>query len=157
MATARLEGSGSIFGDPRAATLIAVAEPPYTRWTYNRSQVTRLDGPALFSYKGQIYAVGRYQPKPWGPLTQLGSVFSRKRTALFRVDEDRLTWLSDLPSAGDTSYAGVVILGDFLYISYYTSDIRRDFPWLMGMLLPSDIRIVRIPLKALEHFSHLLP
>ncbi|MCX7855656.1 MAG: hypothetical protein N2556_06740, partial [Anaerolineae bacterium] len=74
-------------------------------------------------------------------------------TALFRVDEDRLTWLSDLPSAGDTSYAGVVILGDFLYISYYTNDIRRDVPWLMGMVLPSDIRIARVPLAALEGLS----
>ena len=80
----------------------------------------------------------------------MGSVLSRKRTALFRVDDDRLTWLSDLPSAGDTSCAGTVIRGDFLYVSYYTSDIRRDVPWLLGMVLPSDIRIARIPLAALE-------
>jgi len=153
LATARLEGSGSIFGDPTASTLIAVAAPPYTEWTYHRSRVTRLDGPALFSYNGQVYAVGRYQPQPWGPLTELGSVLSRKRTALFRVDEDRLTWLSDLPSAGDTSYAGTVIRGDFLYVSYYTSDICRDVPWLLGMVLPSDIRIARIPLAALEGIS----
>ncbi|MBC7228465.1 MAG: hypothetical protein H5T61_14740 [Thermoflexales bacterium] len=52
-----------------------------------------------------------------------------------------------------TSYAGVVILGDSLYVSYYTSDICRDVPWLMGMVLPSDIRIARIPLAALEGLS----
>jgi hypothetical protein len=74
---------------------------------------------AELNVPGGTFATRRYQPQPWGPLTELGSVLSRKRTALFRVDEDRLTWLSDLPSAGDTSYASTVIRGDFLYVSYY--------------------------------------
>jgi hypothetical protein len=48
LATARLEyGEGEvIFGDPKGATLITVAEPPYTTWTPTaESLVTRLDGP----------------------------------------------------------------------------------------------------------------
>ncbi len=153
LCTARLEGSDSILGDPRAATLIGTAPPPYTDWSTTRSYVTRLDGPALFSYRGRVYAVGRYQPGPRGPLTRLGSIFSRKRTALFLVREDGLVWLTDLPSAGDTSYAGAVVQGDTLYVSYYTSPIGRDYPWILGMLSPSEIRIARVSLPDLERLA----
>jgi hypothetical protein len=74
----------------------------------------------LFSHGGLVFAVARAQPGARSGLTQLGSLFARKRTALWWIDpgraapaggsgEPRLVWLSDLPSAGDTSYAGVVL------------------------------------------------
>jgi hypothetical protein len=151
--TARLEGSGSILGNNRASTLIGLASAPFDRWSYAKSKVTRLDGPCLFSHGGRVYAVGRYQPGRRGTLTALGSVLSRKRTSLFLVEEDGLIYLSDLPSAGDTSYAGAVIRGDDLYISYYTSDISKDYPWILGMLRPSDIRIAKISLAGLEELA----
>lgn len=142
--------SDSWLGDNRGSTLIGVASPPFEHWSVTKSRVTRLDGPYLFSYKGNVYAAGRYQPGKRGLFTGLGSIFSRKRTSLFLVEENGLTYLSDLPSAGDTSYTGVVIRDDELTISYYTSDISRDFPWIMGMLAPSDIRVARIALPSLE-------
>jgi len=154
IATARLEMTNSYFGHPQACTLIAVAEPPFTDWTSStRSFLTRLDGPNLFSYDSQVYAVGRYQPNPRGLLTQQGSILSRKRTSLFLVREDRLIHLSDLPSAGDTSYAGVVTRGNDLYICYYTSAIERDYPWLLGMVFPSSIRMARVHLPSLEKLA----
>jgi hypothetical protein len=33
--------------------------------------------------------------------------------------------------------------------SYYTSRTDRDYPWMLGMLAPSEIRVVRLPLDAL--------
>ena len=109
LCTARLEvKADSPFGHADASTLLALAPPPYEHWTYRKSKVTRLDGPALFAYDGRVYAVGRHQPGPFGPLTKLGSMLSRKRTSLYLVEPERLVYLSDLPSAGDTSYAGVV-------------------------------------------------
>ena len=128
-----------------------MASPPYTEWRYAKSQVTRLDGPALFRYDGRIYAVARYQPGTRGRYTKLGSVFSRKRTSLFLVEENRLVYLSDLPSAGDTSYAGVVLRDGYLYASYYTSNIGRDYPWLVGMLVRSDIRVAKVGLESIAH------
>nr|HPO47077.1 hypothetical protein [Spirochaetota bacterium] len=62
-------------------------------------------------------------------------------------------YLSDLPSAGDTSYAGVVIREGAAYISYYTSDTARDYPWIIGMLARSDILIARIELPRLERLA----
>jgi hypothetical protein len=158
LATARLEVEpDTLTGSRDASTLLAVAEPPYERWIHRKSTVTRLDGPALFSYTGRVFAVARYQPGARGWPTWLGSVWSRKRTAIFRVEPDRLVYLSDLPSSGDTSYAGVVLRDGHLWTEYYTNRIDRDYPWLLGMFLPTDLRMARIPLEALLAVSDAAP
>jgi hypothetical protein len=153
LSTARLEGTGNEWGDANAATLISVAEPPYERWSYERSGVTRLDGPCLFPYNGRVYAVGRYQATRAPRVVEQGGLFSRKRTSLFLVGESSLRYLTDLPSAGDTSYAGIVVQGDELYASYYTSPPERDYTWILGMFRPSRIRMARISLPALEKLA----
>jgi hypothetical protein len=160
LATARLEynsfGDG-MFGHPLGATLITISEPPYTSWTdLLQSRVTRLDGPYLFTYHERVYAVARYQPNLGhsGLLTDQGSILARKRTSLFEVRQDGLAYLTDLPSAGDTSYNGVVIIGDRAYISYYTSPIEHDYAWILGMLSPSAIRMAEVDLNALEALAN---
>lgn len=152
LVTARLEGDDRAWhqGSKHAATLLGVADPPYTEWTTTRSLTTRLDGPALFTYNGRVYAVGRYDPEGREKWYGMSSLLGRKRTALYEVTPDALIYLSDLPSAGDTSYAGVVIRGDDLYVSYYSSDTTRDYAWLLGAVMPSDILMARVPLAKLE-------
>lgn len=150
LAVSREEVSGYYFGDNRGNTVIATSPPPFMTWSYNHSTVTRLDGPAVFSYNGRVYAVGRYQPGKKPFFFETGSILAKRRTSLFLVEEDRLVWLSDLPSAGDTSYAGVVVRGDDAYISYYTSSIKRDYPWVVGMISASDIMMAKVNLKELE-------
>ena len=152
LVTARLEGDDRAWhqGSKRAATLLAVAAPPYTEWATTRSLTTRLDGPALFTHNGRVYAVGRYDPEGRDKWYGMSSLLGRKRTALYEVRPDALIYLSDLPSAGDTSYAGAVVRGDELTISYYTSDVRRDYPWLLGAVLPSDVYVARLSLARLE-------
>lgn len=154
LATARLEVTPDrMLGNRDASTLLGTAAPPYERWSHHKSRVTRLDGPALFAHDGRIYAVARYQPGPRGVFTRLGGTFSRKRTSLFLVEPERLVRLSDLPSAGDTSYAGVLLKDGALFVSYYTSDIRRDYPWILGMLLPTNIRMAQVPLDRLAELA----
>jgi hypothetical protein len=150
VAAARLEGVGPRpwLGDPRGGTLIATADPPYTEWTTALDMSARLDGPRLLTWRGRAYAVARYDPLPGGGL--LGSVLSRKRTALYRIDPARLELLTVLPSAGDTSYAGAVVEREEIVVSYYTSRSDRDYPWLLGMLLPSELRLARIPLLSIR-------
>jgi len=148
--TARLEVTAdAVLGNPDSSTLISISKPPYTDWKQTKSYVTRLDGPRLFSYKGDIYAIARHNPQPNRFPTYRASTLGKKRTALYKVEPERLVYLSSLPSAGDTSYAGAVVQGDTLYVSYYTSNIHRDWPWLMGMLMPSDIDMARIELPSL--------
>ena len=150
LSATRLEAGGSLFGSPNAGTMLSSSLPPYERWTkVSRSAVTRLDGPALFSVEDRCYAVGRFQPRVRGPFSWRGSIFSRKRTSLFDVNETGLTWLADLPSAGDTAYAGIALWDRQLVISYYTSDSRWDFPWILGMFRPTRIQITRISLSEL--------
>jgi hypothetical protein len=150
LATARLEVTpDTIPGNRNASTLLALAEPPFERWTYARSRVTRLDGPALFAHAGRVFAVGRRQAGRRWPWMALGGVLSRKRTALFLVEPHRLVHLSDLPSAGDTSYAGVVLRDGALFTSYYTSDPACDYPWILGMFLRTDVRMARVDLGSL--------
>jgi hypothetical protein len=158
IATARLEFSFNIFGDRRGSTLITLSEPPYESWQEScKSQVTRLDGPYLFAYNGRVYAAGRYQPELGAPLVQQGSVFSRKRTSLFEVRKEGLVYLTDLPSAGDTSYTGVVLQDNHAYICYYTSEVKKDYPWIIGMLEPSCVQMVIVDLNRLEALAKETP
>jgi hypothetical protein len=155
LATARLEyGEGeAVFGNPKGSTLITVSDPPYITWTERvESLVTRLDGPYLFTYHGRVFALGRFQPNPGqeGLLTDQGSILASKRTSIFEVRETGLAYLTDLPSAGDTSYVGLVIDGDMAYATYYTSPINRDYVWILGMLSPSAVRMAKVDLKAME-------
>ncbi len=153
IATLRLEYSDSLFGDSRASTGIRVSRPPYTEWTGIEDKSTRLDGPALFSYNKRIYAIGRRHAGTPGLINHHGSIFTKKRTSLYLVTPERLLFLSDLPSAGDTTYAGYVKKGDILYFSYYTSDPKRDVPWIMGMVLKSPILMARLDLPSLEKLA----
>jgi hypothetical protein len=154
LATTRLEVTpDTILGNYDGRTGIHVAAPPYTEWITHESRVTRLDGPNLFALDGRVYAVARYQPDPNGWLTRMGGILSRKRTSIYRVEPERLVWLSDLPSAGDTSYAGVVVRDGHLWVDYYTSRIDRDWPWVFGMPLRTNIHMAKIPLDALREVS----
>jgi hypothetical protein len=148
VATVRLEPEkGGLLGSERGGTVIATADPPYEHWKQRTSRVTRLDGPALFAIGDRFFAVGRHQPGERGLFTRLGSAWSRKRTALYRVGETELRHLADLPSTGDTSYAGVVFDEDAVLVAYYTTRPDRDVPWLLGMFLPTEIRMARVPLS----------
>ena len=70
----------------------------------------------------------------------------KKRTSLFEIlgdfDGGALTiqeW-GELPSAGDTSYAGIAMEDPtHAVISWYSGDIQADRPWLLGMLDPTNI------------------
>lgn len=154
IATARLEiKADSIFGHRDACTWIGVSDPPYTQWDGVKCFVTRLDGPCLFAHGGAVYAVGRHNPQPARFPVYYGSIFGKKRTSLYKVLPERLVYLTDLPSSGDTSYAGVVLRGNDLYVSYYTSDIRRDYPWGIGMLAATEIRMAKMDLQEVEELA----
>ena len=57
---------------------------------------------------------------------------------------DKLKWVGDLPSTGDTGYPGVVVRGEDAFVSYYTNHIDEDRSWGIGMFLPSEIRMAKI-------------
>lgn len=153
IATSRCEASifGGFIGDFNGHTLISIASAPYTSWTKTESYVTKLDGPAVFlnPVDNKTYAVGRYEPEAKGLFTAMGSFFCKKRTSIFLLEPNKLIYLSDFPSGGDTSYLGAIVKDGRVYLSYYTSDITRDFIWLEGQMMPSSVMIANVSLTSL--------
>ncbi len=76
---------------------------------------------------------------------------SRKRSSLWEIDPDSLevTWLADLPSRGDTSFAAVLPGDDpdsFVVVDYTSSPDGPDTSWVRGQLsqtvvIASDVRL----------------
>ena len=62
----------------------------------------------------------------------------RVRTSLCWIDPEsaKLTEFLELPSGGDTSYAGLVLYNDQLWISYYSSHEARTSIYLAKVKLP---------------------
>ncbi|MCX8063929.1 MAG: hypothetical protein N3G21_02000 [Candidatus Hydrogenedentes bacterium] len=150
LATLRLEKSDSIFGDPAGGTLIAVSKCPYNQWEKTFSGITRLDGPCLFRWKDKVLALGRRDLRNETPFWYTGSILNKKRTSLFVVEPDRLNHILDFPSCGDTSYGGVAVRGDYVYMCFYSSPVNTDPPWIIGMLGQTNIYLVRFEKEELS-------
>ncbi|MHA1253190.1 MAG: hypothetical protein ACTSRP_24625 [Candidatus Helarchaeota archaeon] len=152
IAITRLQKLG-IFGDSESRTLISTSKSPYKEWDHKVDSLSRLDGPCLFNISGRIFAVARFQPEEDGLFQNSGSSFSKKRTAIYYIKDDNIIYLSDLPSCGDTSYPGAVVRGQYLYISYYTSDIARDYPWFLGQISSAKVYIAKIKIDSLLNIA----
>ncbi|WP_394201090.1 exo-alpha-sialidase [Shewanella waksmanii] len=97
-----------VWSDEQLA-LLGVASAPFTDWRWVELD-KRVGGPVTFVYQDKLYAVVRLYDE-------------QVRTAIVHIDIERhiVNELIRLPSAGDTSYAGVVVEGDELLVSYYSS------------------------------------
>jgi hypothetical protein len=89
--------------------VLAVSKAPFTDWNYTKMNI-KLGGPNfLFTDKGQIIAGTRvYEPKVY--------------TALFSGDGNgTFKEIYHFPSGGDTSYPGLLVYKNKLWVSYYSS------------------------------------
>ena len=112
----------------------------------------KCDGPRLFSHNGEYYLAARrslfygLRSEPYRFFPGLRNMvniarysFSRKRTALYHFDKEKLqlSHITDLPSQGDTGYSAVAHLeGNRYLLVYYSSDIHsgKDLSWARGQL-----------------------
>ena len=107
------ERNGSILavarsGSNRNAQLLR-SRPPYQSW--QRSDLGRYIGGPLLARWGSRYLVGGRKQTPNGP-----------RTVLSWLENNQLTDLLELPSAGDNSYPGFVALSPTqAWLSYYST------------------------------------
>lgn len=95
------------------------ANAPYSEWTWKDTNI-RLGGPNFLQIpSGQWIAVGRLYDNP-------------VRTSVLALDPvtAKLTPLLDLPSGGDTSYAGMIWHKNLLWISYYSSHEEKTCIYL---------------------------
>jgi hypothetical protein len=95
------------------------AEPPWTDWRW-RDLGVRIGGPEMIEL-------------PDGRLIVCGRLYDERiRTSLLWLDgaEATLTEAVELPSAGDTSYAGMVWHEDLLWVSYYSTHEQKTSIYL---------------------------
>ena len=102
----------------------------------------RLDGPVAFFHGARLFVVAR---------KHFIETYNRKRTTLYELggtlEGGPLTVIDhgDFPSAGDTAYAGVAdVDADHVAVTWYSSDIVADEPWVLAMFRATDIRAATI-------------
>jgi len=157
-ATFRVGGMGVpgyALGNPHGSTIIGTSTNNHQNWTFAIDVQTRLDGATLFSIGERIFAVGRNH---LGPSGDMGNHFRVKRTTFYEVKEDRLVFLFDLPSSGDTAYTGVVQKDGKVYTCYYTAPITKEYAWFVGIafLTKTDIRMASVSATGLVTYADTL-
>jgi hypothetical protein len=134
----------------RLRTKICWSDPPYS--TFDCPQEfhgARLDGSCTFFHDGRLFDIAR---------RNILGIDNKKRTALYEILGDfqhggELTlkdW-GDLPSAGDTSYAGVVPIDPHTILaSWYSGNLQKDESWAFGMFDITDIWRAKIDFDLLK-------
>jgi hypothetical protein len=111
------------------------SKPPYKEWKWHETKY-RLGGPNFIATPdGSLWATSRLHPK--GP-----------KTAVVRFGRDVYEPVLELPSGGDTSYAGMAWHEGLLWVSYYASHEGKSAIYLAK---------VRVPQKPLPIGSRLEP
>ena len=108
--------------------LLGISLPPYTVWNWKDMEV-RFGGPhMIFLPDGRLLAAVRlYGGDGWSPA----------RTSLCRINPNtgKLTEALELPSGGDTSYAGLALYDGFIWVSYYSSHEEKTAIYLAKVKL----------------------
>jgi hypothetical protein len=140
LALVRMDGTDQeLLGNVgRLRTKVCWALPPYTAWDCSRElDGVRLDGPVAFFHGARLFVVARKHF-----IEEAG----RKRTALYELTGDfnggdlSIIEHAELPSAGDTSYAGVAPIDrDRVLVTWYSSPVMFDAAWATAIFGASDI------------------
>ncbi len=138
-------------GDENRFTM-ASAKPPYTDW-HLVDAGDSIPAPRLVEVDGREYVIGRQHLRdpggpddPGGPgrPADRGRIVDR-RTSIWRLEEDGVVHVLDLPSGGDTSYVGAVQQEDgALLLSYYSQHEVETGE--KHFLYPANIYLARVRL-----------
>jgi hypothetical protein len=140
LALIRLDGTDAeLFGGAgRLRTKVCWSAPPYAAWDCARELTgVRLDGPVAFFHGSRLFVVAR---------KHLLGPENKKRTALYELTGDfdggelSIVERGELPSSGDTAYAGIAPIDrDRYLVTWYSSRLADDKPWVLGALGATDI------------------
>jgi hypothetical protein len=112
-------------GNPGSGKL-GVARPPYTTWDW-RDLGVKIGGPHMIRLPdGRLVAAVRLYD---------GKV--RTSLAWINAETAKLTEFLPLPSGGDCSYAGLVLEGGLLWVSYYSTHEGKTSIYLAKVRLPA--------------------
>lgn len=154
LALVRTDGTDAVYlaTQPPISTRICWAMPPYDTFTCPQTlDGVRLDGPLAFFWNGRLFVVARKH--------LLDDGLGRKRTALYEITGDAdggtldggpiaIREWGEIPSAGDTSYAGYAMLdANRAVVGWYSGDLDRDEPWVTAIFDITDIWLGTIDLS----------
>jgi hypothetical protein len=150
LALVRMDGTDQeLLGNVgRLRTKVCWAAPPFSSWDCSRElDGVRLDGPVAVFHGKRLFVVARkhfIEPE------------QRKRTALYELTGDldggdlAIVEHGELPSAGDTAYAGVAPIDrDRVLVTWYSSALPPDDSWARAVFGASDIWQATIDLSRL--------
>ena len=150
LALVRMDGTDDeLIGDAgRLRTKVCWATAPYASFSCpDELDGQRLDGPLSFFWNDRLFVVARKHLQGTG----------KKRTALFELTGELeggplgIKEWGELPSAGDTSYAGVApVDANRFVVSWYSGEIAKDEAWVFGMFNVTDIWKTTLDLSRLE-------
>ena len=139
LALVRMDGSeNELLGDQgRLRTKVCWADAPYTAFDCpDEIAGQRLDGPVAFFAGERLFVIARKHLQGTG----------KKRTSLFELGGHlaggplSIKEWGELPSAGDTSYAGVAMRSDGkALVTWYSGRLAKDEIWLLGMIEPTSV------------------
>jgi hypothetical protein len=106
---------------------IGTSAPPFSRWEWSETE-HYFGGPNFIVLPDQhMWAAGRIvQSTPYGLM---------EKTVLAKMERDSIHPELILPSAGDTSYPGMVFQNGLLWISYYSSHEEKTSIYLAKVQL----------------------
>lgn len=127
----------------------------------------KFDSPLLIQHKGKAYLIARRQVAYGGDydlnwrnfsvnfqniLYQAFYWLSAKRCAVWQVDPEELTvtWLTDLPSAGDTCFPSAIERADGSFDIYnYSNDPEqgKNWSWVKGQVSPTLIYRINMTIE----------
>jgi hypothetical protein len=147
----RMDGTNAVlFGNHgHLRTKVCWARRPYRRFSCPQElKGVRLDGPVAFWWRQRLFVIARKHFRGDGV---------RKRTALYEITGNLdggplgIKEYGVFPSAGDTSYAGVVRLrGSRFLVTWYSSPPAEDTSWIIGFAGRTDIWKATIDLSRLR-------
>lgn len=115
------DGNASVFLRRDADTFSAqfgTSKPPFTKWEWHDLGIY-IGGPAAVAVsKNRFIVAGRHVKSETREFST--------RIWLFDSDSRKLEELHRLPSSKDTSYPGLVVENDRLYVSYYSCHVDNE-------------------------------
>lgn len=140
LALVRMDGTNAeLLGNAgRLRTKVCWSAPPFASWDCSRELTgVRLDGPVAFFHGARLFVVAR---------KHFLEAEQRKRTALYELTGNldggdlEIVEHGELPSGGDTAYAGAAAIDrDRVLVTWYSTPLANDQPWVVGIFGPTDI------------------
>ena len=126
----------------KAETHFFESPPPYVSWR-GWPVPYPIQAPVIARVAGQLVVAGRYFSSPDAKDQELSP--GERRTRLWAIEGESVRYLLDLPSGGDTSYAGFVVPEEGkLLVNYYSQHEYLDAPNFVAGRKPASIYLAQV-------------